>query len=167
MHQNAKPSTFTKYSMCMYEVTNPYPGHTLYLNVYRLTNNSDVGIYYQKSTKAKDSEAHKSRMMPRGSKETLHEYVPGEWKQDVTVPTETFESKGSFHTLKVQYPAREDLFFDMSDHLKKYGGPYHNVSDVMRQYQVDGVDKVNIVVIGQDIHSQFDIGVQVGVFSTG
>ena len=43
-----KGGQFTKYSVCVYEIYNPYPQHTLYLNLYRLTNNSDVGIYYQK-----------------------------------------------------------------------------------------------------------------------
>ena len=54
----------------------------------------------------------------------------------------------------------------MSDHLKKVGGEYHNVSDVMRQYAFEGVDKINIVVIGQSEESQFDIGLQVSLFPT-
>ena len=28
-------SDFSKYSMCMYEIFNPYPDHTIYINVYR------------------------------------------------------------------------------------------------------------------------------------
>jgi hypothetical protein len=32
--------------------------------------------------------------------------------------------------------------------MKKYGGEYHNVSDIMRQYQIEKVDKIYIVVIG-------------------
>ena len=35
---------------------NPYPSNTLYINIYRLTNNSDIGIYFEKSKK-QDGEA--------------------------------------------------------------------------------------------------------------
>lgn len=54
----------------------------------------------------------------------------------------------------------------MSHHWKHVGGEYHNVSDILRQYAFEGVDKVNIVVIGQSEFSQFDIGVQVSLFPT-
>ena len=50
--------------------------------------------------------------------------------------------------------------------MKRVGGEYHNVSDVLRQYAFEGVDKINIVVIGQSELSQFDIGVQVSLFPT-
>ena len=43
---NKKLANFKKYSTCVYEIYNPYPTHTLYLNLYRKTNNSDIGIYY-------------------------------------------------------------------------------------------------------------------------
>jgi hypothetical protein len=36
----------------------------------------------------------------------------------------------------------------MSDHMKRVGAPYHNVSDILRQYTIEGVDKVQIVFIG-------------------
>ena len=50
--------------------------------------------------------------------------------------------------------------------MKKVGGPYHNVSDIMRQYAFEGVDRINVVVIGQNDYSQFDMGVQLSLFST-
>ena len=86
--------------------------------------------------------------MPVGSKDVIYDYVPGEWKMSANIPIETEETKGSYTTFKVQYPARDDFFFDMSEHMQKIGAPYHNVSDVMRQYSFEGVDKINIVVIG-------------------
>jgi hypothetical protein len=48
----------------------------------------------------------------------------------------------------VQYPEVEDFYFDMSGHMKNVGGQFHNVSDIIRQYSFEGVDKINIVVIG-------------------
>jgi hypothetical protein len=42
--------------------------------------------------------------------------------------------------------------------MRAVGAPYHNVSDILRQYSIEGVEKVKIVVIGQSEHSQFDIG---------
>jgi len=125
---------FGKYSMCMYEIYNPYPSHTLYLNVYRLTNNSDIGVYFKNSEKEGEAAAKKSPLLPMGYKDKIHEYVPGEWKTNATIPIETKEEKDNFQTFKVQYPGREDLFFDMNAHMKAVGAPYHNVSDVMRQY---------------------------------
>ena len=50
--------------------------------------------------------------------------------------------------------------------MKAVGAPYHNVSDILRQYTIEGVEKVKVVVIGQSEHSQFDIGYQVGLFTT-
>jgi len=41
----------------------------------------------------------------------------------------------------------------MSDSLQKHGAPYHNVSDIMRQYSFEGVEKLNLVIIGQSIES--------------
>lgn len=83
----------------------------------------------------------------------LTTYVPGEWKADINIPIESEDSKGVFHTLKVQYPPRHDFYFDMSDYMKKQGAPYRNVTDIMRQYAFEGVEKINIVVIGQSLHS--------------
>ena len=76
----ADSDKFTKYSMCMYEIINPWPTHTLYLNIYRQTNNTDIGIYFEKSEVVAEAHAKKSPLMPHGSKETIHEYIPGEWK---------------------------------------------------------------------------------------
>ena len=132
----------------MYEVFNPYPEHTLYINVYRQTNNSDIGIYFEKSKKVPEASAKKSPLLPKGYKESIHEYVPGEWKTNATIPVETSDRNSYFQTFKVQYPAREDFYFDMSDHMKRVGAPYHNVSDILRQYTIEGVDKVQIVFIG-------------------
>jgi len=159
---------FSKYSMCMYEITNPHPDHTLYLNLYRLTNNSDIGIYF-KSSEAKGAGsalAKKSPLLPKGYKETIHDYVPGDWKANATVPIETAEAKDHFQTFKVQYPARDDLFFDMNEHMQRVGAPFHNVSDVLRQYQFENVDQITIVVVGQSEESQFDLGLQVSMVST-
>ena len=69
--------------------------------------------------------------MPKGTKESIKDYVPGEWK-NANIPIETEEHKSLFHTFKVEYPAREDFYFDMSEHMKQVGGPYHNVTDVLR-----------------------------------
>ena len=137
---------FKKYSACVYEIFNPHPTHTLYLNLYRKTNNSDIGIYYQKSENVDEVRAKKSPLMPKGTKDTIKDYVPGEWV-DANIPIETEDHKSLFHTFKVQYPARLDFYFDMSEHMKQVGGPYHNVTDVLRQYSFEGVDKINIVVI--------------------
>ena len=160
-------STFSKYSMCMYEVFNPYPGHTMYLNVYRKTNHSDIGVYYQESKQEPGTASnHRSPLMPRGSRQAIQEYVAGGWEPKASIPVESEETVQSFHTFKVQYPAMEDLYFDMSSHMKQVGGQFHNVSDIIRQYSFEGVDKINVVVIGQSAHSQFDFGVQVGLFKT-
>ena len=69
---------------------NPYPSNTLYINIYRLTNNSDIGIYFEKSKK-QDGEAavKKSFFLPKGYKERIHDFIPGEWKENVSVPIET------------------------------------------------------------------------------
>ena len=37
--------------------------------------------------------------------------------------------------------------------MQKRGAPYHNVSDIMRQYAFEGVEKLNLVVIGQSVES--------------
>ena len=87
---------FSKYSMCMYEIFNPYPEHTLYINVYRQTNNSDIGIYFEKSKKVPEASAKKSPLMPKGYKESIHEYVPGEWKANATIPVETEDYNNYF-----------------------------------------------------------------------
>lgn len=162
----ADATAFRKYSMCMYEIFNPYPTHTLYVNLYRQTNNSDIGIYFEESQPGLQAVAKKSPLLPKGYKEKIHEYVPGEWKANASIPIETQDQKDKFHTFKVQYPARSDLYFDMSSHMKRVGGEYHNVSDVLRQYAFEGVDKINIVVIGQSDFSRFDLGVQVSLFPT-
>jgi len=162
-----KKASFGKFSVCMYEIYNPYPDHTVYLNVYRMTNNSDIGIFYEDSSQTSGgASARKSPFLPKGYKETIHDYNPGEWKVNATIPIETEEHKDRFHTFKVQYPARDDFFFDMSAHMQKVGAPYHNVSDVLRQYAFEGVEKLNIVVIGQSKLSQFDLSVQTSLFET-
>lgn len=143
-----KGGYFTKYSVCVYEVYNPYPQHTLYLNLYRLTNNSDIGIYYQKGKDMDSASAKREKLLPKGTKEAIKDYIPGEWT-NVTKIQESEESKNIFNTFKIQYPARGDFYFDMSKHMQEVGAPYHNVTDVMRQYSFEGVDKINIVVIGQ------------------
>ena len=75
--------------MCMYEIFNPYPTHPLYVNIYRRSNNSDIGIYFQRSKVAGDATAKKSPMLPQGYKETIHDYGEGEWKVNATIPIET------------------------------------------------------------------------------
>lgn len=159
------PESFGKYSLCMYEIYNPNPTHSIYLNIYRLTNNSDIGIFYE-DAETGGASARKSPFMPKGYKEKIQDYNPGEWKVNATIPIETEDTKARFHTFKVQYPARDDLFFDMSDHMQKVGAPYHNVSDILRQYSFEGVEKLNIVVIGQTVHSQFDMSIQQSLFAT-
>lgn len=37
---------FTEYSHCVYEIFNPFPNQTLFLNIYRQTNDSDIGIFF-------------------------------------------------------------------------------------------------------------------------
>ena len=160
-----KKTSFGKYSVCMYEIYNPLPDHTVYLNVYRMTNNSDIGIFYEDSATRKAT-ARKSPILPKGYRETIHDYNPGEWKVNATIPIETEEHKERFHTFKVQYPARDDFFFDMSAHMQLVGAPYHNVSDILRQYSFEGVEKLNVVVVGQSTQSQFDMSVQVSLFET-
>ena len=145
---NADSAVFSKYSMCMYEIINPHPKHTLYVNLYRQTNNSDIGIYFEESKHGLQTTAKKSPLLPNGYKEKIHEYVPGEWKANASIPIETQDQRDKFHTFKVQYPARSDFFFDMSGHMKRVGGDYHNVSDILRQYAFEGVDQINLVVIG-------------------
>lgn len=95
------PAVFSKYSMCMYEIYNPYPQHTLYVNLYRQTNNSDIGIYFEESKKGYKVSAKKSPLLPKGYKEKIHEYVPGEWKVNASIPIETQDQKDKFHTFKV------------------------------------------------------------------
>ena len=85
----ADPAIFSKYSMCMYEVYNPYPKHTLYVNLYRQTNNSDIGIYFEESKRGLQSVAKKSPLLPKGYKEKVHEYMAGEWKLNTSIPIET------------------------------------------------------------------------------
>lgn len=85
--------------------------------------------------------------MPRGTKDTIKHYVPGEWT-NATIPIETEDHKNLFHTFKVQYPARNNFYFDMNDHMKDVGGNFHNVTDILRQYSFEGVDRINVVVIG-------------------
>lgn len=148
IEENSDPTIFSKYSMCMYEIYNPHPTHTLYLNVYRQTNNSEIGVYYEKASSVEDANAKKNKLMPYGYKEKIQEYVPGEWKAKESVPIETEDTKDKFHTFKVQYPARDNFYFDMNDHMQRVGGPYHNVSDIMRQYAFEGVEKISVVVIG-------------------
>ena len=89
--------------MCMYEIINPYPTHTLYLNVYRLTNNSDIGVFYEDSENISvgDAKGKKSPLLPKGYKEKIQEYVPGEWKANTTIPIESEEQRSKFHTYKV------------------------------------------------------------------
>ena len=69
-----------------------------------MTNNSDIGMYFQKSQHAATSAvAKKSPLMPIGTKKVMQDlaYVPGEWKDTITTPHETEESLGEFHTFKV------------------------------------------------------------------
>ena len=66
---NHTAADFSKYSMCMYEIFNPYPDHTLYVNVYRQTNHADVGMYFESTANAKVTRRY---LLPQGSKETLH-----------------------------------------------------------------------------------------------
>ena len=61
---------------------------------------------------------------------------------------ESEEQRGKFHTYKVQYPPKDDFYFDMSEHMTKVGAPFHNVSDTLRQYAFENVEKLNIVIIG-------------------
>jgi hypothetical protein len=98
---HSEGAQFSKYSMCMYEIFNPYPDHTLYINVYRQTNNSDIGIYFEKSRDVPEAVAKKSPLLPRGYKESIHEYVPGEWKANATIPVETTDYNSYFQTFKV------------------------------------------------------------------
>ena len=55
-----------------------------------MTNNSDIGIYFEKSKK-EDGEAvaKKSYFLPKGYKEGIHDFIPGEWKENVSIPIET------------------------------------------------------------------------------
>ena len=39
---------FNEYSICQYEIINPFPNQTLELNIYRQTNDIKLGVYYQK-----------------------------------------------------------------------------------------------------------------------
>ncbi len=87
--------------MCTYEVYNSRPAHTLYLNVYRKTNNSDIGIYYQKSAQASgDAAAKKSPYVPKDVKRSIRDYIPGQWV-NASIPVETEDHKNLFHTFKV------------------------------------------------------------------
>ena len=81
--------------MCMYEIYNPRPGNTLYVNLYRLTNNSDIGIYF-KDPEVGDAQARKSPLLPSGYKESIQEYVPGEWRENATVPVESYDQNSWF-----------------------------------------------------------------------
>ena len=76
------------------------------------------------------------------------EYVPGQWKSGVKTPLETQDEMNGWTTFKVQYPPREDFYFDLTPNLKQHGAPFHNVSDVMRQYSFEGVEKMTLVVVG-------------------
>ena len=45
------------------------------MNVYRKTNNSDIGIYYQKAEYVDEVKAKKSPLMPKGTKESIKDYL--------------------------------------------------------------------------------------------
>lgn len=122
----------------------------MYVNVYRQTNHADVGMYFESEANAKITRRH---LMMQGSKETLHDYVPGEWRDEIEEPFETEDIKGPWRTLKLQYPDRADPFFDLSHHMEHIGTQYHNTTDIMRQYAIEGAEKVQIVVIGQSPQS--------------
>lgn len=115
---NKNEGDFSKYSMCMYEIFNPFPDHTMYVNVYRQTNHADVGMYFESTANAKVTRRY---LLPQGSKETLHQYVAGEWREEIEEPFETEEVKGPWRTLKLQYPDRADPFFDLSHHMENIG----------------------------------------------
>lgn len=40
---------FPTYTVCHYQIFNPSPNRTLYLNIYRETNLTDIGVYYERS----------------------------------------------------------------------------------------------------------------------
>jgi len=40
---------FPTYTVCHYQVFNPSPNRTLYLNIYRETNLTDIGVYFERS----------------------------------------------------------------------------------------------------------------------
>jgi len=90
----------------------------------------------------------RNQLLPSGSKEAFEKYTAGEWRDDIDDAFETEEVKGPWRTLKLQYPDRKDSYFDLSHHMESIGTAYHNVSDVMRQYEIEGAEKIQIVVIG-------------------
>jgi hypothetical protein len=64
------------------------------------------------------------------------------------------------------YPAFADSYSDLNKHQIETGKPFHNISDIVKQYKFENVEKVTLIVIGKSKKSNFDFGVQLTLFST-
>ena len=71
-----------------------------------------------------------------------------------------------FETFELRYPYINSTYRDLTPHQIQMGRPFHNVSDIVQQYKFKNVNSVRIVVLGQSKHSNFDLGIQLSLFST-
>ena len=66
----------------------------------------------------------------------------------------------------IGYPKVTSYFTDLTEHQESIGKPFHNLTDIVRQYRFEDVNKIKVVVTSKSEFSQFDFAVQLSLFST-